>query len=204
VSPPERHFALDISEETMNFTTTMRNWRRVQRATLAAATIGLALAGCSSSSDDGNASSTGSDSAASADTTVTVGDASGHAGVLATADGSTLYVSDQEDGAVLCKSKACTAIWEPLTVGGGKKPTGPDEVSGKLDTIKRPDGSTQVAFDGKPLYTFSFDKNAGEVGGDGEKDSFDGTAFTWQVATVDGGASEPTPSDAPEDGGYDY
>ena len=44
-----------------------------------------------------------------------------------------------------------------------------------LGTIKRPDGSTQVVLDGRPLYTFSFDHGAGQVGGDGQTDSFDGT-----------------------------
>ncbi|HET8589924.1 MAG TPA: hypothetical protein VFM01_09855 [Nakamurella sp.] len=173
----------------------------------------LILAGCGATTSappaaaPGSAASSGA--AASSGDIVTVRDASGHSGVLATADGRTLYFSDQEDGMVLCKSSACLAIWTPLTVDSGKAPTGTGKLAGKLSTMKRPDGSMQVAFDDKPLYTFSFDHGAGEVGGDGQQDSFDGTDFTWRVATVAGSAapaSTAMPSTPAQSGygGYNY
>jgi predicted lipoprotein with Yx(FWY)xxD motif len=201
-------------EEPMNITPTSPRWRWLRNAVLPAATIGaLALAGCSSSGSGGGTGggtqSAGANPPGSASMTVTVRDASGHKGVLATADGHTLYESDQENGKVLCKSSECTAIWLPLTVSAGQTPSGPSGLSGTLSTIMRPDGKTQVALDSKPLYTFSFDHGAGKADGDGEQDSFDGTHFTWQVATATGvGApapSAPAPSaPASSDDSYTY
>ena len=94
------------------------------------------------------------------------------------------------------------AIWIPLTVTSGQQPSAPDELSGELGTVQRPDGSSQVALDGQPLYTFSFDNDAGDANGDGEEDSFDGVDFTWHVATPTGEA--PAPSDDDDGGGFDY
>lgn len=194
----------------MSITTTNRSSRRLGALVVPAAAIGvLALAGCGGSgggtSSNGAAGSAGS----AGTTTVTVRDASGHGGVLATAAGRTLYASDQEAGKVLCKSSACTAIWMPLTVAAGQTPSGPSQLTGKLSTVQRPDGKAQVALDGKPLYRFSFDHSPGQVAGDGQKDSFDGTDFTWHTATVSAGApatSAPA-SSAPSSstsGGYNY
>jgi predicted lipoprotein with Yx(FWY)xxD motif len=181
------------------------SWLR--RSALPAVAAGaLVLAGCSSSASSGGTAPGGSGTGGSTSTTVMARDISGHTGVLTNPAGRTLYVSDQENGSVLCKSSACDAIWNALTVPAGQSPTGPSQVSGKLSTIKRPDGKLQVALDGKPLYSFSFDHGSGQVNGDGQKDSFDGTSFTWQVATAAGATSAPT-STAPSTsagGGYGY
>lgn len=53
-------------------------------------------------------------------------------------------------GMVLC-TDACNSFWEPLTVSSAPK-GGP--VAGHLGVVERPDGSEQVTFDQKPLYTF--------------------------------------------------
>lgn len=205
----------------MTITENLRSRRWLRSAFAGAALTGaLILAGCgttaspagaagetASAAAPGSAASSGGGS--SSGDTVTVRDASGRSGVLATADGRTLYFSDEEDGTVLCKSSACLAIWTPLTVDSGQTPTGPGQLDGKLSTVKRPDGSRQVAFDDRPLYTFSFDHGAGQVGGDGQQDSFDGTDFTWRVATV-AGAAAPAPTAMPSTpapsgyGGYNY
>jgi predicted lipoprotein with Yx(FWY)xxD motif len=180
-------------------TTTRGHWQLLHRTALSVAVLAiLVLAGCSSA---GGAPSSGAGPVGSSGTTVMVHNAAGHADVIASADGRTLYVSDQEDGTVLCKTSDCTAIWLPLTVDAGKVPTGPSQLSGKLGTVVRPDGKTQVTFGDKPLYTFSFDHKSGEVGGDGQKDSFGGTDFTWHVATASGSAPAPA---SPSDGGYNY
>ena len=56
----------------------------------------------------------------------------------------------------------------------------------RLADIKRPDGTRQVTYDGRPLYRFTEDGGAGKVTGDGFKDSFGGTKFTWHAVTTDG------------------
>jgi hypothetical protein len=62
--------------------------------------------------------------------------------------------------------KACLSFWTPLVVTLGTKPTG---VVG-LKTVRRPDGRTQVAYRGAPLYIFYLDRTRGDVGGGGFED----------------------------------
>lgn len=169
---------------------------------LFAAAVGLlVLAGCGA---DGHTAAASGPSASSK--TVTVRQAGGMS-VLATSSGQTLYASNKERGHVLCTS-ACVAVWKPLTVSAGQKPTSDGGVAGHLSTVKRQDGSRQVSFDGQPLYTFSFDHSAGQVNGDGQNDSFDGTDFTWHAATPAGHAVASTsPSSSASSyvkGGYGY
>lgn len=120
---------------------------------------------------------------------VSVKDIGGAGMVLVDSSGQALYASDQEAaaGKVLCTG-ACNSFWEPLTVQGNVTTSG--SVPGKLGTVNRPDGGTQVTYNGDPLYTFTQDQ-AGQVTGDGFKDAFNGQQFTWHVVTAGntGGAS---------------
>jgi hypothetical protein len=69
----------------------------------------------------------------------------------------------------------------------------------------RPDGTTQLTSDGRPLYTFKLDTAAGQVKGDG-------FAKLWHVAMASGNGSPPaatgtTPTTSPttsSSGGYGY
>ncbi|HEX5496047.1 MAG TPA: hypothetical protein VFX70_15870 [Mycobacteriales bacterium] len=122
--------------------------------------------------------------------------------VLVDSSGKALYTPDQEaNGTIKCVND-CTGIWPPLTVPDGQTPTASSGVTGTLGTVKRPDGSTQVTLDGKPLYRFSIDKAAGQVNGQGTQDAFGGTSFSWQVVTASGAAA-PAPT-ATGGGGYTY
>jgi predicted lipoprotein with Yx(FWY)xxD motif len=182
------------------------NIRRVVLPTLA---IGvLALAGCGS--NGGSSSSSASSGEQDSGAVVAVSDANGHS-VLVNSAGRALYVSDQEKNKVLCTSGACDAIWSPLTVSDKGDITRSGPLAKKLGTTSRPDGSMQVTFEGRPLYTFSFDHSAGQVNGEGQQDSFDGTNFTWHAATPSGAAaaakapSAPSSSSSPYGGGgYNY
>lgn len=182
---------------------TMRISHPHPRAALPALAIGvLALAGCGSNGGSSSATSGGQDTGQ----VVTVSNATGHS-VLVDAEGKALYLSDEEkNGKVLCTSGACNAIWTPLTVTTKGGLTAPPPLAKKLGTVSRPDGSMQVTLNGQPLYTFSFDHSAGEVNGDGTQDSFDGTNFTWHVATPSGqvAPSSPSSSASPYTKGYGY
>src|SRR5262245_8407484 len=113
----------------------------LRRGAVPAIAVGLlALAGCGSGGSSSTATSAGGSSAA----TVTIQDDGGRS-VLATSDGRTLYLSDQEHGKIMCTSGACQAIWTPLTVGAGQQPAVPKRIATDFSTVKRPDGSMQVS-----------------------------------------------------------
>lgn len=94
--------------------------------------------------------------------------------ILTTLVGRTLYTLSAETGGNFICKRGCLAVWHPLYVAAGVKPTGPV----KLGTIKRPDnGRRQVTFRGRPLYTFDGDERAGDANGEGIRD-----VGTWHAA----------------------
>jgi predicted lipoprotein with Yx(FWY)xxD motif len=120
--------------------------------------------------------------------------------VLVDARGEALYSPDQEAGGKVLCTDSCAAVWVPLTVSGGARPTSSPDVSPKLGVVMRPDGASQVTFGGKPLYTFADDPGPQAVTGNGVSDSFGGKRFTWRVAAT-GPVSGGTTSTG---GGYGY
>ena len=119
--------------------------------------------------------------------TVSVRQVDGIGDVLVDRAGAALYTADVEaKGDIRCTG-GCVDFWIPLEAGPSA-PRGSGDVSGKLATVKRPDGAMQVTYDGKPLYRFSEDAD-GKVTGNGFTDDFAGRTFTWTVATSDGEAS---------------
>jgi predicted lipoprotein with Yx(FWY)xxD motif len=100
-------------------------------------------------------------------------------GQLVDSKGAPLYASNQEKGGKVMCTGGCAQIWLPLSVKG--QPTAGDGVSGKLGTVKRPDGARQVTLDGRPLYRFAQDGDDGKATGDGVTDSFGGQQFTWHA-----------------------
>jgi len=168
-------------------------------AALAALVI-LVIAACGGGGDNGAEESApaGSDAAA----TVSVGSADGVGDVLVDEEGSALYASVQEnDGMVRC-TEACAAIWVPLTVVG--EPTGSDGLGADLGVVTRPEGTRQVTFDGRPLYTFVEDAGANNVTGNGFSDTFgDLGLFEWHVATPTGiSTSNANTSETADNGIY--
>jgi predicted lipoprotein with Yx(FWY)xxD motif len=169
----------------MKATNVHAKWARLPLLVTTAAGL-FGLAACSSGASKGTATPAGQAgrTTSASHTTIQLATAGGRS-VLADSKGDTLYVNDQDRaGTSACSTNDCTAIWIPLTVPTGQKPTGPAPVSTKLAAIARPDGTMQVTLDGKPLYAFSFDHGSGKDTGNGAKDSFGGTNFTWHVATT--------------------
>lgn len=167
----------------------MRYPARMSGLALAA---GLLLAACGSSSSSTTSSSTvqpaASTSSPSGDTVKTA--SSSHGTILVDASGMTVYhLGGEQGGKFICTSSACTAIWHPLTVTAGSTPTGQ---VGSLGTVKRPEGATQVTYNGSPLYTFAQDRAAGETNGQGIKDVGTWTVITTGSASSGGGSSSTT------------
>jgi predicted lipoprotein with Yx(FWY)xxD motif len=91
--------------------------------------------------------------------------------ILVDKDGQALYhMKSETNGAIKCTGP-CTKLWPPLTVGGGAKVTaGPGVSASKLGTIKRPDGKTQVTYNGLPLYRYTRDVKVGVASSQGLDD----------------------------------
>lgn len=82
-------------------------------------------------------------------------------------EGMSLYVFEKDSNGTSACVDACAANWPPLTVASAADVTAGTGVTGELGTITRPDGTTQVTLDGKPLYYFANDKAAGDTNGQG-------------------------------------
>ncbi len=126
-----------------------------------------------------------------------------HATVLVNAQGLTLYhLGGEAAGKFICTSSACLQIWHPVPASTVAASSGVSS----LGTVKRPDGSEQLTYNGTPLYTFAPDKKAGEVGGQGVKDVGTWTAVTTSpTSTAASSGSAPAPAaPASSGGGYPY
>jgi len=83
-------------------------------------------------------------------------------GMLVGANGMTLYTFDKDtagSGKSVCNGP-CATNWPPLM--GKQAPSG-----GNYSVIQRDDGSSQIAYKGKPLYYWVKDGKAGDTTGDG-------------------------------------
>lgn len=82
--------------------------------------------------------------------------------------GKSLYAFDLDKDKQSNCTGQCSELWIPLTVSSGQVPTVTgDAQSSLLGTIQRNDGTTQVTYNGQPLYYYSFDKMKGDTRGQG-------------------------------------
>jgi predicted lipoprotein with Yx(FWY)xxD motif len=114
--------------------------------------------------------------------------------ILVTRSGLTLYsLSAERHGRFICTTSACVALWKPLVVPAGVKPTG---VRG-LAVVKRPSGQRQVAFRGAPLYRFVQDTRPGQAKGNGFRD-----VGVWRPVAASGAKSAAPTTPAPSTPSY--
>lgn len=85
--------------------------------------------------------------------------------VLADPTGLTLYTFDNDTPGMSACVDECEINWPPVP-GEVTAPEGAS-LPAELTTITRPDGSSQIALDGKPLYTFVKDTEPGQTTGEG-------------------------------------
>ena len=187
---------------------------RPRRALLVvpAVAVGLAaLAACSSSSSSsssapasstpaatgtpaGTSASAGSSSASGASQAAAAGLKTASIGgvtVLTNAKGVTLYSFAPDTATKSACNGACAAAWPPQTASA--------TVTSPYTTIKRTDGSTQLVFNGHPLYTFTGDTAPGTASGNGVN-AFGGL---WHEVPASGSAA-PAGSSSPTSGGGAY
>jgi predicted lipoprotein with Yx(FWY)xxD motif len=85
----------------------------------------------------------------------------GNVTVLTNAAGRTLYWFAPDTAAASRCTGSCARYWPPVT---GAPKAGPG-VTGKLGTIKRPNGGLEATYNGHPLYTYVGDTAPGQAKG---------------------------------------
>jgi predicted lipoprotein with Yx(FWY)xxD motif len=100
--------------------------------------------------------------------------------ILVDSQGRTLYLFTRDSGAASMCSGECATAWPPVVTSGA-----PAAASGAnaalLGTSKRADGTTQVTYNGHPLYRFIMDTSPGQTNGQGVA-AFGGSWFAVTVA----------------------
>ncbi len=90
--------------------------------------------------------------------------------------GMTLYTFSNDSAGKSACTGGCAQAWPPLAADTAAAT--PLNVPGSFSVITRDDGSKQVAYNGKPLYTFKADQKPGDTAGQGSHD-------VWWVANVE-------------------
>jgi predicted lipoprotein with Yx(FWY)xxD motif len=200
----------------------VRNRRRRALLVVPAAVAGLAaLAACSSSSSSSSsapssapatssapASSAPATSSPAAGSSASAGGSSASGAAAATAEGLktatiggvtvltnakgfALYSFAPDTATKSACTGACAAAWPPQPATATAK--------SPYTTIKRSDGSTQLVFDGHPLYTYIADTSPGTASGNGVN-AFGGV---WKEVPASGSAA-PASSTSGGQGGVGY
>ncbi|MEP6758476.1 MAG: hypothetical protein ABJB55_04720 [Actinomycetota bacterium] len=144
----------------------MMRARWIVLATLAA----MGLAACSSGSSGGAYGGGGATSTSTAATgaaaTVATADVGTLGKVLVNGSGRTLYLFESDTGTTSTCTGSCAGTW-PALVTAGAATTGSGATASMLGTTTRDDGTTQVTYNGHPLYIYSGDTTAGDANGEG-------------------------------------
>jgi predicted lipoprotein with Yx(FWY)xxD motif len=137
--------------------------------TIATVAAGLLIAGCGDDDDDSGSAAGGGETATEAATppaTEPAAPASAGAGttiktadsqfgdVLFDGDDQAIYYFDKESGSKSECYGACAEAWPPVLTEGAPQ-AGAGAQAGLLGTTQRDDGTTQVTYDGHPLYLYA-------------------------------------------------
>ena len=168
--------------------------------------VSVVVAACGNNDDSTSTKAavpTASAAAPSSTAEVKLGD-TGLGSVLVGSDGHTLYLfeADTSGDASTC-SDDCAAAWPPLTTKG-KPQAGSGVDAAKLSTLKRDDGTTQVAYNGHPLYYFAEDTAPGDTNGN-DSDAFGAEWYALTAAGESAGDEGGTDDESSSAGsGYSY
>jgi predicted lipoprotein with Yx(FWY)xxD motif len=101
--------------------------------------------------------------------------------ILVGGNGRTLYLFLGDEGAMSKCNGSCAQNWPPLTTIGAPRATG-GVLQSQLSTTKRQNGTTQVTYNGHPLYYFIGDSAPGRANGEG----IDAFGAHWEVINAAG------------------
>ena len=168
--------------------TTTRSRTKLRRVVLAAGAT-FALAACGGGSDSADEpeataaeeiadepAAEGAEPATSGGALIATG-ATSEGDVLTDAAGLSLYGFTPDEGGTPTCTDGCAQAWPPFTVDGDSLPDGLDP--SVFSVVTHPDGSTQLAAGGWPLYYFAGDAAAGDTNGQG-------SGGNWFLAAPDG------------------
>jgi predicted lipoprotein with Yx(FWY)xxD motif len=164
-----------------------------------AATLGLAACSNSSSAGGGlygggSTSSTSSpSSAASGAAEVATAEVGDLGTVLVDGNGMTVYLFENDKGSSSTCTGTCAETWPALVTSGDASTSGKASAS-MLGTTTRDDGSTQVTYNGHPLYRYSGDTAPGDANGQDVGD-------VWYAVTVQGTPAEDNGGGSKSGGG---
>jgi predicted lipoprotein with Yx(FWY)xxD motif len=111
------------------------------------------------------------------------------ADVLTGKNGMTLYTFDKDTAGKSNCVEQCLALWPAARTGDAK---GKD-----IGEITRTDGSTQITYQGKPLYYYAGDSKPGDTAGDNVKN-------VWHVVPTKKRASDAGTSGYSYSSNYSY
>ena len=117
--------------------------------------------------------------------------------ILVAQSGKTLYMFARDHGGKSACSGACASFWPPYT---GAPKAGAGLKASLLGSTVRADGSTQVTYDGHPLYTYSGDPAPGDTNGQGVN-TF---GALWWVVAPDGKVVKTSAQSNGGQSGYAY
>ncbi|HEY2792767.1 MAG TPA: hypothetical protein VGJ28_10440 [Micromonosporaceae bacterium] len=158
-----------------------RRWRQLSVLMISI----LAVAACTSA--PAKASVTTAKSAAASATVMTK---TGPAGTyLVDGSGRSLYLYTPDTTNVPTCTGGCAQIWPPL-ISSGAPTAGPGVSATMLSLSKLSNGTTQVAFNGHPLYYFSGDTAPGDTKGQGVMN-------IWFLVAPSGNAIQSNAAPAP-------
>jgi predicted lipoprotein with Yx(FWY)xxD motif len=198
---------------------------RISRIATAVGGAALAAALAVGCGGGGSSSSTSAAAQGAATTSTAVASTDGGAATVAVADnpkvgsilvdaqGRTLYLFEKDESTESYCNGNCAKVWPPYTTKGAPK-AGNGATASKLGTLKRDDGSTQVTYNGSPLYLYVSDKKAGDAKGN-ELDQFGAEWYAMQPNGAkaethggsgenSGGSSSGGSSSGGGGGGYSY
>ena len=109
--------------------------------------------------------------------------------VLVNGQGRTLYTFAPDNAKRVTCTGGCAAVWPPLTIAAGQKPSVAGGVNASLvSSDPNPSGGRVVTYGGWPLYVYTGDPTAGTDHGEGINSS----GGLWYVIGPSGKVVKPT------------
>lgn len=106
----------------------------------------------------------------------------GPAPYVANSAGAALYALEGDTDGSRCTGE-CTRVWPPMLVADALPSHTPGLEASMIGVVQRADGSTQVAYNGHPLYHYAADGGAARTAGHGVSDKWGNWALVSPQGT---------------------